>query len=209
MCACPTPLVDGGIVPDGGIGRCARFLPPPGGATTTSPSPSRATPRSLASPTEAGALRSAGSARRLHRPGPRLGEGPDKLAVDRTAIEHYVRLLDALILVERSPAWGKTLLARGSAAPKFHFLDSGLAARLLAVYRGEPRGLGPHHSVGDHAPAVDLGRRRTAQAGLPERREGDERPLAHQRRGQDRLRYRTRRRPSAGLRGEVERTSQG
>jgi len=50
----------------------------------------------------------------------------------RTA-DSYVKLLEALFLVYRLPAWGKTLRARAAALPKVHVVDSGLAARLLRL----------------------------------------------------------------------------
>lgn len=48
----------------------------------------------------------------------------------RTA-DNYTKLLEALFLVYRVPAWGKTLRARAVAMPKLHVVDSGLAAHLL------------------------------------------------------------------------------
>jgi uncharacterized protein len=50
----------------------------------------------------------------------------------RTA-DNYVKLLEALFLVYRLPAWGKTLRARAASLPKLHVVDSGLAARLLRL----------------------------------------------------------------------------
>lgn len=49
------------------------------------------------------------------------------------AAEAHLRLLEDLFLVVRLPAWGKTLRSRVSARPKFHVVDSGLAARLLRL----------------------------------------------------------------------------
>jgi predicted AAA+ superfamily ATPase len=51
---------------------------------------------------------------------------------DRTA-NSYVRLLEAIFLLYRLPAWGTTLTARSTASPKIHILDSGVAARLLRL----------------------------------------------------------------------------
>lgn len=50
----------------------------------------------------------------------------------RTA-DNYARLLEALFLIERLPAWGRTLRARAARLPKLHIVDSGLAARLLRL----------------------------------------------------------------------------
>lgn len=47
--------------------------------------------------------------------------------------EEYVRLLEAVFLVHRLPAWGATLAARINRMPKVHLVDTGLAARLLGV----------------------------------------------------------------------------
>ena len=47
----------------------------------------------------------------------------------RTA-DNYMRLLEALFLVRRLPAWGRTLRAKAGAAPKVHVVDSGVAANL-------------------------------------------------------------------------------
>jgi uncharacterized protein len=50
----------------------------------------------------------------------------------RTA-ENYTKLLEALFLVQRLPAWGTTLRARAVAMPKLHVIDAGLAAHLLRL----------------------------------------------------------------------------
>ena len=55
------------------------------------------------------------------------------LTGDRKTIEDYVRLLEDLFLIDRLPAWGKTLRVRTTASPKVHVLDSGVAARLMRV----------------------------------------------------------------------------
>lgn len=51
---------------------------------------------------------------------------------ERTA-DNYVRLLEAVFLVHRLPAWGTTLTSRSAARPKVHMVDSGVAARLLRL----------------------------------------------------------------------------
>lgn len=45
----------------------------------------------------------------------------------------YVRLLEAVFLLQRLPAWGTTLRARAASKPKIHVLDPGVAARLLRL----------------------------------------------------------------------------
>ena len=49
------------------------------------------------------------------------------------AANDLVLALEDLFLVQRLPAWGRTLRARAAATPKIHVVDSGLAARLLRL----------------------------------------------------------------------------
>ncbi len=51
--------------------------------------------------------------------------------------ENYTKLLEAVFLVHRLPAWGKSLRARAVATAKLHVVDSGLAARLLRLSPGK------------------------------------------------------------------------
>jgi uncharacterized protein len=55
------------------------------------------------------------------------------LSMDRVTAESYTRLLEAVFLIHRLPAWGKTLTARATGTPKIHIVDSGVAARLLRL----------------------------------------------------------------------------
>lgn len=55
------------------------------------------------------------------------------LNMNQRTADSYVRLLEAVFLVRRLPAWGSTLTARAAARPKIHVLDSGVAARLLRL----------------------------------------------------------------------------
>lgn len=55
------------------------------------------------------------------------------LGMERSTAEDYTKLLEAVFLVQRLPAWGTTLGSRVGAAPKIHVVDSGLAARLLRL----------------------------------------------------------------------------
>lgn len=55
------------------------------------------------------------------------------VGLDATTATSYLKVLEALFLVQRLPAWGKTLTARSSASPKIHVVDSGIAARLLRL----------------------------------------------------------------------------
>lgn len=56
-----------------------------------------------------------------------------KVGMDPSTAENYARLLEAVFLIRRLPAWGTTLGSRVGAAPKVHVVDSGLAARLLRL----------------------------------------------------------------------------
>ena len=51
---------------------------------------------------------------------------------ERTA-DGYLRLLEAVFLIQRLPAWRSTLISRATATPKLHIVDSGIAARLLRL----------------------------------------------------------------------------
>lgn len=62
--------------------------------------------------------------------------------LDPVTAESYTRLLEAVFLIHRLPAWGKTLRSRATASPKIHVVDSGVAARLqrLSATRLKQRG---------------------------------------------------------------------
>lgn len=55
------------------------------------------------------------------------------LQVSERTADSYVRLLEAVFLVRRLPAWGTTLTSRAASRPKIHVVDSGVAARLLRL----------------------------------------------------------------------------
>ncbi len=55
------------------------------------------------------------------------------VGIESSTAEHYVRLLEATFVIHRLPAWGTTLRARASSKPKIHFVDSGVAGRMLRV----------------------------------------------------------------------------
>lgn len=55
------------------------------------------------------------------------------VGLDKATADSYVSLLEKVFLVQRLPAWGKTLTARSAASPKVHLVDSGIAARLLRL----------------------------------------------------------------------------
>lgn len=56
-----------------------------------------------------------------------------ELGIAQRTADGYVRLLEAVFLVRRLPAWGTTLTARAGSRPKLHVVDSGFAARLLRL----------------------------------------------------------------------------
>jgi predicted AAA+ superfamily ATPase len=53
--------------------------------------------------------------------------------LERATVADYVKLLEAVFLIVRLPAWGSTLRRRAAGAPKVHVVDSGLAAWLLGL----------------------------------------------------------------------------
>jgi uncharacterized protein len=53
------------------------------------------------------------------------------IGLDRSTAENYVKLLEAVFLVHRLPAWGTTLGSRIVRHPKVHMVDSGVMAWLL------------------------------------------------------------------------------
>jgi uncharacterized protein len=55
------------------------------------------------------------------------------LGLDRSTTESYVKLLEAVFLVQRLPAWGTTLGSRIVKHPKVHMVDSGVMAWLLSL----------------------------------------------------------------------------
>ena len=55
------------------------------------------------------------------------------IGMEKSTAESYVKLLEAVFLVNQLPAWGTTLGSRVGSAPKIHIVDSGLAARLLRL----------------------------------------------------------------------------
>lgn len=55
--------------------------------------------------------------------------------LDSGVAEDYAKLLEAVFLLHRLPAWGRTLRARVGALPKLHLTDTGLASHLLGITR--------------------------------------------------------------------------
>jgi hypothetical protein len=53
------------------------------------------------------------------------------IGLDRSTAENYIKLLEAVFLIYRLPAWGTTLGSRITRHPKVHMVDSGVMAWLL------------------------------------------------------------------------------
>lgn len=53
--------------------------------------------------------------------------------MEKSTAENYLRLLEAVFLVQRLPAWGTTLGSRLARMPKLHVVDAGLMAWLLGL----------------------------------------------------------------------------
>jgi predicted AAA+ superfamily ATPase len=53
------------------------------------------------------------------------------IGLEKSTAENYVKLIEAVFLVYRLPAWGTTLGARITRHPKVHLVDSGVMAWLL------------------------------------------------------------------------------
>jgi predicted AAA+ superfamily ATPase len=62
-----------------------------------------------------------------------IAKAATAIGMDKSTAENYTKLLEAVFLVHRLPAWGTTLGPQVGAAPKAHVVDSGLAARLLRL----------------------------------------------------------------------------
>jgi predicted AAA+ superfamily ATPase len=53
------------------------------------------------------------------------------IGLEKSTAENYIKLLEAVFLIYRLPAWGTTLGSRVSKHPKVHLVDSGVMAWLL------------------------------------------------------------------------------
>ncbi len=61
------------------------------------------------------------------------GSLESELAISRPTVARYLRLLEAVYLIKRIPGWSRNLGTRVTGTPKLIFVDSGIAARLLAL----------------------------------------------------------------------------
>ena len=55
------------------------------------------------------------------------------LGITAVTVETYAKVLEAVFLVQRLPAWRNTLTSRAAASPKIHVVDSVIAAHLLRL----------------------------------------------------------------------------
>ena len=55
------------------------------------------------------------------------------IGLEKSTTENYIKLLEAVFLVYRLPAWGTTLGSRVTKHPKVHVVDSGVMAWLLSL----------------------------------------------------------------------------
>lgn len=62
-----------------------------------------------------------------------MASAGEDAGLPKSTAEEYTKLLEAVFLIYRLPAWGTTLSARSAASPKLHVVDAGLAARLLGL----------------------------------------------------------------------------
>ena len=68
------------------------------------------------------------------------------IGLEKSSAENYVKLLEAVFLISRLPAWGTTLGSRVGRQPKVHLVDSGVAAWLrnltpAKIAQGDPAAL--------------------------------------------------------------------
>jgi uncharacterized protein len=62
-----------------------------------------------------------------------IAAAASETGLDRATATEYVKLLEAVFLVLRLPAWGSSPRRRAASAPKVHVVDSGVAARLMRL----------------------------------------------------------------------------
>ncbi|WP_432836770.1 ATP-binding protein [Dactylosporangium sp. CA-092794] len=55
------------------------------------------------------------------------------VGMEKSSAENYLRLLEAVFLIQRLPAWGTTLGSRVARQPKVHLIDAGVMAWLLGL----------------------------------------------------------------------------
>nr|MDT0657123.1 ATP-binding protein [Micromonospora sp. DSM 115978] len=62
-----------------------------------------------------------------------IASAAEAVGMEKTSAENYLRLLEAVFLVRRLPAWGTTLGSRVARMPKVHVVDAGVMAWQLGL----------------------------------------------------------------------------
>jgi predicted AAA+ superfamily ATPase len=62
-----------------------------------------------------------------------IASAAEAVGMEKTSAENYLRLLEAVFLVQRLPAWGTTLGSRVARMPKVHIVDAGVMAWQLGL----------------------------------------------------------------------------
>lgn len=57
----------------------------------------------------------------------------EAVGMEKSSAENYLRLLEAVFLIQRLPAWGTTLGSRVARQPKVHLVDAGVMAWLVGL----------------------------------------------------------------------------
>lgn len=62
-----------------------------------------------------------------------IAAAAEAVGMEKSSGENYLRLLEAVFLIQRLPAWGTTLGSRVARQPKVHLVDAGVMAWLLGL----------------------------------------------------------------------------
>jgi uncharacterized protein len=62
-----------------------------------------------------------------------IAAAAEVVGMEKSSAENYLRLLEAVFLIQRLPAWGATLGSRIARQPKVHLVDAGVMAWLLGL----------------------------------------------------------------------------
>lgn len=62
-----------------------------------------------------------------------IAAAAEAVGMEKSSAENYLRLLEAVFLIQRLPAWGTTLGSRVGRQPKAHLVDAGVMAWLLGL----------------------------------------------------------------------------
>ena len=73
-----------------------------------------------------------------------ISAAASSIGLDERTADGYTKLLEAVFLIQRIPAWARTTSSRTALRPKVHLVDSGVAARLMRL---TPEKLGQRTAV--------------------------------------------------------------